>query len=72
MAKLYYDKDADLNTIYGQPVEPLPFRAMQSYPYGPDDPVPDSPAYDEYLRRYQTRETEPTAFWRYLLLRPEP
>ena len=29
-----WDKDADLNTIYGQTVEPLPFRAMKSYPYG--------------------------------------
>ncbi len=63
-----YDKDADLNTIYGQTVEPLPFRAMQSYPYGPEEPAPDSPAYHEYLRRYQTREADPNAFWRYLLL----
>ncbi len=27
-----WDKDADLNTVYGDLVEPLPFAAMQSYP----------------------------------------
>lgn len=63
-----WDKDADLNTIYGQTVEPLPFRAMKSYPFGPDEDVPDSPAYHEYLRRYQTRQQNPSAFWR--LLKP--
>jgi hypothetical protein len=63
-----WDKDADLNTIYGQTVEPLPFRAMKSYPYGPDEPAPDSEAYHRYLRRYQTREQDPSAFWRKLQL----
>ena len=67
-----YDKDADLNTIYGQTVEPLPFRAMRSYPFGPDEAVPDSPAYREYLLRYQTREQDPNVFWRRLMLPARP
>ncbi|MEY4176474.1 MAG: hypothetical protein RLY70_48 [Planctomycetota bacterium] len=28
-----WDKDADIHTVYGQTVEPLPYRAMASYPY---------------------------------------
>ena len=63
-----WDKDADLNTIYGQTVEPLPFRAMPSYPFEPDEAVPDSPAYQKYLWRYQTREQNPQVFWRRLVL----
>jgi hypothetical protein len=66
-----YDKDADLNTIYGQTSDPLPFRAMRSYPFGPDEAVPDWPAYEDFLRRYQTREQDPNAFWRQLMLRSE-
>ena len=60
-----YDKDADLNTIYGQTVEPLPFRAMTRYPYGADESYPDSDAYRDYLERYQTREQNPADFWRW-------
>lgn len=30
-----WDKDADLNTLAGQSVEPLPFRAMEAYPPPP-------------------------------------
>jgi hypothetical protein len=51
-----YDKDADLNTIYGQSSEPLPFRAMSRYPFADDDQVPDSPEYRQYLDQWQTRE----------------
>ncbi len=61
-----WDKDADLNTIYGQSSDPLPFRAMKSYPFDPEDLAPDTPAYEEYLRRYQTRQQDPQAFWRRL------
>jgi hypothetical protein len=62
-----YDKDADLNTIYGQTVGPLPFRAMSQYPYGPDEPYPDSEGFRDYLRRYQTREQNPADFWRWTI-----
>lgn len=58
-----WDKDADLNTIYGQNVEPLPFRAMKSYPYEPDQQFPTTPAHLEFLRKYQTRQQNPGSFW---------
>lgn len=51
-----WDKDADLHTIYGQTVDPLPFKAMSRYPFAPDDTPPASPEYLHYLRTYQTRE----------------
>ena len=59
-----WDKDADLNTIYGQSVEPLPFVGMRSYPY--HDGVPDSKQYRGYLREYQTRRLDVNHFWRQL------
>ncbi|HUG91337.1 MAG TPA: CRTAC1 family protein [Planctomycetaceae bacterium] len=65
-----WDKDANLNTITGQTVEPLPFRAMKRYPPGLDEMPPDSPEYRDYLRTYQTREQNPAAFWRPLDARP--
>ena len=51
-----YDKDADLNTIYGQSSEPFPFRAMSRYPFAADDQVPDSAEYKQYVDEWQTRE----------------
>jgi hypothetical protein len=58
-----WDKDADLHTIYGQTVEPLPYVAMPAYPYPPEDGPADTPAYRDYLRQYQTREQRHRAFW---------
>lgn len=58
-----YDKDADLNTIYGQTVEPLPFREQQGYPDRSGHSFPDSPAYREYLQTYQTRRQNRAEFW---------
>jgi tetratricopeptide (TPR) repeat protein len=49
-----WDKDADLHTIYGQTVEPLPLVHMSRYP-PPTDEMPTDPQYEEYLRQYQTR-----------------
>ncbi len=63
-----WDKDADLNTVYGQSSDPLPFREMKSYPFGIDDAPPDSAEYRDYLRRYQTREQDTQLFWRRLKL----
>ncbi|MFN9718796.1 MAG: FG-GAP-like repeat-containing protein [Planctomycetota bacterium] len=51
-----WDKDADLNTVYGQSSEPYPFRAMTRYPIAPEESEPASPEYLQYLREYQTRE----------------
>lgn len=61
-----WDKDASLNTVAGHRVEPLPFTAMQSYPFGPTEKIPDSSRYREYLRAYQTRQLEPQRFWNQL------
>jgi len=59
-----WDKDADLNTVLGQTVEPLPFRSMQSYPYPLGVTWPDTPRHRRYLRTYQTREQKRGRFWR--------
>lgn len=58
-----YDKDADLNTIYGQSSEPFPFRAMSRYPFATDDETPDSAEYNSYLHEWQNREYSPGPFW---------
>jgi hypothetical protein len=58
-----WNKDADLNTIHGQDVGPLPFRAMTRYPYGPDEQFPASPAHLDFLKRFQTRFQDGPAFW---------
>jgi hypothetical protein len=62
-----WDKDADLNTVFGQTVEPLPFAAMKSYPFPPGESYPDSPKHQHYLRTYQTREQQPSRFWKQIL-----
>ena len=59
-----WDKDADLHTVYGQTVEPLPFRRMSRYPYEPGESFPQSRLVEEYLRAYQTREYSPRRFGR--------
>lgn len=57
-----WDKDADFNTVQGQQVEPLPFRAMTRYPYGPDESFPDSLKHREYLKTFQTRQLDVRQF----------
>ncbi|TWU18202.1 FG-GAP-like repeat-containing protein [Allorhodopirellula heiligendammensis] len=37
MHNVGWDKDADLNTLAGQQIGPLPYRAMTAYPPGPDE-----------------------------------
>ncbi len=61
-----WDKDADLNTIQGQSVEPLPFRDMKQYPYAPYQSFPDTAAHREYLRLYQTRQQSTGLFWHWV------
>jgi len=61
-----WDKDADLNTVLGQTVEPLPFLAMPRYPYPPDVTWPDTPDHRRYLETYQTREQRPGHFWKWV------
>ncbi|CAK9008611.1 TPR_REGION domain-containing protein [Durusdinium trenchii] len=59
-----WDKDAQQHTVYGQSSEPLPYRAMPSYPYS--EPYPSSPELVEYLERYQTRRLSGVEFRRRL------
>ena len=61
-----WDKDADLNTIYGQTVEPLPFRGMSGYPDLNGKTFPDTPRHREYLRTYQTRTQHRRPFWNFI------
>lgn len=57
-----WDKDANLCTVAGETVEPLPFRTMKSYPPQPSERGPIGTEYDEYLRKYQTRQ-QMDQFW---------
>ena len=55
---LYTDgwiKDADLHTAYGDSVAPLPFHAIQAYPYAAGESYPTDSTHVRYLRQYNTR-----------------
>jgi hypothetical protein len=52
-------KDTDLNTAYGDRVEPLPFHGMSSYPYPPPEHYPDDEAHREFVEHYLTRGPRP-------------
>jgi hypothetical protein len=54
-----YCKGAGPFTTTGGYVEPLPFHGMSNFPYGANERYPHSPAHQEYLRRYQTRQVGP-------------
>jgi tetratricopeptide (TPR) repeat protein len=54
-----WDKDADLNTVFGQHVDPLPFANMKSYP----DPI-GAAKYKPSAN--QTRVQDRSRFWRLL------
>lgn len=54
-----WDKDANLHTITGERVEPLPFVDMPTYPFAATLPLPH-PA--DYQRKYQTRRMHPHLF----------
>ena len=58
-----WDKDADLNTIHGQSVEPLPFRSMKRYPYEPDETFPSTWKHIDFLEQFQTRRQNLGLFW---------
>jgi hypothetical protein len=51
-----YCKDADPFTVTSDTVEPLPWRGMGDYPFGPGGERPADPAYQRYLETYQTRQ----------------
>jgi DNA-binding SARP family transcriptional activator len=48
-------KDADLNTAFGNTVEPLPFHAIKEYPYASGESYPTDSARQRYRRDYNTR-----------------
>lgn len=62
-----WDKDADLNTVLGQTIEPLPWKEMSGYPAAAGESPPAAADYDNYLRTWQTRTQQNRAFWRALL-----
>lgn len=66
-----WDKDAVLNTLYGQTVEPLPFAGMSTYSYAEHALRPLRDIDREDLRTYQTRRQLPSGFWN-LVRRPLP
>lgn len=61
-----WDKDANLHTILGQAVEPLPFREMQGYPY-PTEDYPSEQVLQQDREAYQTRSLKAARFWNRLL-----
>ncbi|WP_417386242.1 FG-GAP-like repeat-containing protein [Gimesia sp.] len=60
-----WDKDANLHTILGQSVEPLPFREMKSYPY-PTEVYPDEKLLQQDREIYHTRRQNSARFWQSL------
>lgn len=59
-----WDKDCDLNTVYGETVEPLPFATDDGYSYTDTNSTRNRAAYERYLRTYQNRGQDPAGFWR--------
>ena len=57
-----WDKDADLNTLEGQNVGPLPFKAMEAYP-PPSSQVETSDRVEAKNRWHRTRTQSFRAFW---------
>ncbi|MCK5367676.1 MAG: hypothetical protein KAQ62_03960, partial [Cyclobacteriaceae bacterium] len=55
-------KDGDINTALGQTVEPLPFHGMSRYPYGKKEHYPTDKKYQDYLRKFNTREVGTVEF----------
>ncbi|MHB8957357.1 MAG: FG-GAP-like repeat-containing protein [Pirellulaceae bacterium] len=53
-----YSKDMNLYTPHSSTVEPLPFHAMRSYPYGPDQGYPETEKTNRYRRSFNTRRVK--------------
>ena len=50
-----FSKEMDIASASPHTVEPLPFHAMRSYPYGQDERYPSTAAHLDYQRRYNSR-----------------
>ncbi len=59
-------KDGDLNTAYGNTVEPLPYHGLSQYPYGKQDSYPEDPVLQQYQKEYNTRRVTTEQFENYL------
>ena len=66
-----WDKDSDMNTVYGESVEPLPFQDMTVYAHRDEESRPLDEGYVRYLNTYQTRTQSRPNFWNELRRRPE-
>ncbi len=65
-----WDKDANLHTILGQSVEPLPLRDAELSLSNPET-YPDEKVLRQDQRLYHTRRQNSTAFWKYMLEYPD-
>jgi hypothetical protein len=57
-----YEKDMDDYTALPLTVDPLPFRAMSSYPYPAGESYPSDPAHLRYRLLYNTRRVDRDAW----------
>ncbi|HUF29065.1 MAG TPA: FG-GAP-like repeat-containing protein [Gemmatimonadaceae bacterium] len=48
-------KDADMNTAFGNTVEPLPFHGIREYPYAAGESYPTDTARQRYHREFNSR-----------------
>jgi len=61
-----YEKDMDFYAAHGDTVEPLPFRAMGTYPYAKGKSFPIDNEHLDYKLKYNTRHVsgnEPQGYW---------
>ncbi len=67
-----WDKDANLNTQYGQHSLPLPYRGMKAYPAGLLDAPEETRKQRATRGKYLTRRQNWNEFWKALVPRPLP
>ena len=58
-----WDKDADLNTVYGQSVDPLPFYRMSRYPYITDGDITHVESLQRDVSAGRRRLQSRSRFW---------
>ncbi len=62
-----WDKDADLNTVYGQSVDPLPFYRMSRYPFITEDDFRNAAVHRRDEIEYHNRRQSRSGFWKALM-----
>jgi len=58
-----WDKDADLNTVYGQSVGPLPFYRMSRYPFITEEDFERAASHQKDAFEYHNRLQSRSRFW---------